>query len=233
MSEGYQCDLCQDSRHVLENGVWVRCSCLKELATSIKYARAGLTFPVDQLINEEENIRKFFPDYCPDEDVRCYVANIQNAIAAKRCLSRTFCFSGRATSPKDFIVQCLLKTAVDAGFKVVQLSLDSLINNHFKPNWDKEEEGESFSMLDEFAKADVFSLYFGSEIQFRIGENYLTEIIRAHRLNFSNKTLLLNTSLSYSDLAYKYNDTFQSMFVEFNKDLKTKYTSQVVFLSVR
>jgi hypothetical protein len=228
MEEEYGCPKCQDSRHILQGGVWVRCSCLTELNASLKYSRAGLTFPPEELYLDNT---AYFSSESANSRILAYTVALNKRLASDNLPSKAFCFSGTAISSKDFVVQCLLKTAVDAGLKVTQLSLDTLINVHFKNNKVKEDV-EEFTMLDEFLRTDVLSLYFGSETQFRVGESYLTEIIRAHHLNSPKKVLILNTSLTYEGLATKYNDTFQSMFDEITPYSEVR-TSRVIFMSIK
>jgi len=212
MNEPFLCDKCKDTRHVLQDGSWIRCSCLVEISKGMKYARAGITFDTASLIYNLDVIKSKFPGFNMTGRSDELIRGIASSFNKKAPVTRVHCFMGSPTSAKDFILQTLLKKAVDCGYRVSSLSLDSLINKHFQAS--HEDEGCGITMADEFDKTDVLSLYFGSEIQFRVGENYITEMIRAYHLNCTKKVLLLDTSLTYGGLETKYNTSFQKMFVD-------------------
>lgn len=222
----YECDLCQDMKHVWKNGVWERCDCFMSYETNIRYTRAGITFPSDQLYFNVDNLKKLYPGYQINTAVFEHVEKIRSKLMQKKLPGKAHCFQGGATSPKDFAVQCILKTAIDAGFRVKQSSLDNLITKYFKD--DKTQQ--TTTMLEEFYSCDVYSLYFGSEIQINVGASYLNEIVRAHHINTPKIALILSTSLTFQDISHKYRDTTQGMFVDLSE--LTDDEKRVVFVSV-
>jgi hypothetical protein len=231
--EDKECPLCKGTRHVLtEDGSWARCACYKDVFRGAQYAKNGLTFRPDNLgLTEDGNkVKTYFSEFNEEQASYKFAIRLNQHFKEKRLPVVTPCFSGSPTSANDFIVQSMLKTAIDSGFRVSSFSTEQLITAHFRGD---EEEGIGNSMLEEFNDCDVFSLYFGSEIQFRLGRTYVSEIIRAHRVNPNKKSLILSTSLSYDDVFERYHSTFHSMFTRYSPSMtKEELLSNVLFLRI-
>ncbi|VVB50711.1 Uncharacterised protein [uncultured archaeon] len=231
MSE-YQCDKCHDTKHILVGDSWERCSCLIEYAASIIYARAGITFDHNTLNYSRANVKTLYPHspWIPD-DTNLMLEYILESFEKHKLISKTFCLTGSATSPKDFILQCILKKALDNGYTAFSTSLDELIARNFQPN----QEGVSgdVTMPNEFNRAAVTSVSFGNELQFRVGESFLSELIRLHKVSWKKKMLLLSTTLTEAGIYKKYEtNDFKSLFTPLNPESVKGFESRVILLNI-
>lgn len=226
----FECPKCKDTKHVLVGDEWVRCSCLFEYAVSMAYSRAGITLDPAILTYSPENVKALYPLSNVGIE-QAIVEFLIDSFQFKKPVSKTFCFSGAPSSSKDFVLQCVLKKAIDSGYKVASKSLDEIISHNFQISRDG--LGEELLTSDEFKHHDILSLSFGNELQYRVGETYLSEFIRLHKMNYKNKILLLNTSLTLEGISKKY-DTydFKDLFVPLTRENAKGPESRVIFLSI-
>ena len=200
----YLCNSCKDTKHVFKEGVWKRCSCLLADIEQKKQVVAGISIPADQLNLKEINIRF---SYSPVGGIALSIlVDIEKSLKAGRLPIRRACIQGIPVGPREVVVQTLLKAGVDAGFKVVQYSMEELISKHFKGSNDQENDLEN-----DFKKCNILSIYFGSEIQFRVGGSFLEDCVR---LSYKHDVyLLLSTGLSFDGLKLKYDESIEKLFL--------------------
>lgn len=203
MDVEYNCNLCNDTKHVFKDGVWKRCSCLLEDIEQNKQIIAGISIKSEELTLEGINLR--FP-YAPVGDVALGILkDVENSFKKGVIPIRRACIQGMSIGPKDVVVQTLLKAGVESGLKVRQYSMEELISLYFK------EENTYNGLENDFKKYNIFSLYFGAEIQHNVGATFLQELIR-----YSYKYdiyLLLNTCLSLDGLRIKYDEGTEKLFL--------------------
>lgn len=224
----YQCAICKDTRHVLKDGGWVRCSCIYEREMALRYAQAGITQDPSNLILD--NYSKECPGRMVDSNTYEVISALCSSFQTKKKFipERMWCFQGTPSSPKDFMVQCLLKSAVNGGLKVKQGVMTDIIRQHFN-----EDEGD-FSLLDDFIKNDLFVLSFGTEIQNNVASSFLNEFIRAHNNHLGKHCLMLHTTLALNAIGSKYGDETKSYFARYHKDTdeQEKKNRRIMFASI-
>lgn len=198
----YNCSECLDTRHVFKEGVWKRCSCLLTDIEQKKQIVAGISIRSEELTLEGINLRF---SYSPVGEVALSILrDIEKTFKKGVIPIRRACIQGMSIGPKDVVVQTLLKAGVEAGLKVRQYSMEELIAQHFK-------EDDYNGLEEDFKKYNIFSLYFGAEIQHNVGATFLQELIR-----YSYKYgvyLLLNTCLSLDSLKIKYDEGTEKLFL--------------------
>jgi hypothetical protein len=223
--EDFQCSICRDSKHILIDGIWQRCPCLIEHMSFLNYATAGITFPPQKLILNMSDVNKEWPSYNLDATTFAYAEKINALLKTGEIPTKIFCFQGSPTSPKDFIIQCILKTAVDAHKKVKALTMTELISLYF-------EDKTTFSLSRSFNQYDIFSVFFGIEIQSKVVAAFLQELIRLHLTNSGKHCLLLQTSLPLDIIGSKYGDVVKSLFIRFNPNEIKDTEKRVIFMGV-
>lgn len=223
----FGCDKCKDTKHVLVGDEWVRCECLLEYARNVAYARAGITFDYRLLDYNAGTARKLYPlsviNEYSDKVIKAYIDRVRKGVLP----NKVFCFSGSLTSPKDYVIQCIIKASVDVGFKVISKTIDEVIRERFNPE-------ENSPMSDEFNHCDMLVLTFGNELQFKASESFILEYLRVSRINVGKKALVLNTHLSHAGLFEKYSSyDFKDMFVPADAEvLVSKAENRIVTLSL-
>lgn len=223
----YECSICQDTRHVLKEGGWVRCSCVSERAKALRYAQAGITQDPSNLI------LKNYSKECPGSLIDASVFELIEALIKsfqtkpRYIPKRMWCFQGTPDSPKDFMVQCLLKSAVDSGLRVKQCFMADLIRKHFD---DREAD---FSVVNDFKSCDLFVISFGTEVQVNVATSFVTELVRAHNNNVGKHCLMLHTTLGLEAIPTKYNGEMRSYFARYNKntDKQEESNRRIMFAS--
>lgn len=223
----FECSICKDTRHVLKDGGWVRCSCLYEREKALRYAQAGITQDASLLTLEN------YSKQCPASFVDSSVLEVMTALNTsfqnkKRFIpERMWCFQGTPNSPKDFMVQCLLKSAVDGGLKVKQAFMTDIIRKHFN------DDEADFSLVNDFINCDLFVISFGTEIQVNVASSFLNELVRAHNNNIGKHCLMLHTTLALNAIGSKYGDETKSYFARYHKDTdeQEKKNRRIMFAS--
>jgi len=206
----YECSICKDTRHVLKEGGWVRCSCLFERDKILRYSKAGITFDTSKL--KIENAQKEFPAHpIKDDALFIYSALVNHFKNKKGFLGQSWCLQGPPASAKDFLVQCILKEAVDSGMRVNHQSMSDLIQRYFN------KDEADFSLLSEFNKTDLFVISFGTEIQSKVAATFLIELLRAHNANIGKHCLMVHTHLPMVDLQ-RYGPEALSYFQRYEKE---------------
>jgi hypothetical protein len=203
----YNCDICKDSKHVFVGGVWKKCECLNTYLSTLNYSSAGITYPPEKLKLTLEDIQKEWPSCYINASTFKYFKAIELAVTTNNIIpNKLFCFQGTPITPKDFMIQCILKQFVDRGRKVKHVAMTELIEQYFR-------DKTTFSLGDTFLQHEVFSLYFGVEIQAKVSCAFLQELIRMHQNNAGKHCLMLNTSLPFDMIGSKYGDSFKSLFI--------------------
>src|SRR4029077_7738423 len=122
------CSICQDQKHVFENGSYKRCDCLTKNALDLALVRAGVNTSSDRLTFSY--LTKNYP--------------INPAIAKaveEKCLSlkkgifpeHRLCLQGSAESgAKEVLAQLFIKSSLEAGFKSKLTSISTLISGQFE-----------------------------------------------------------------------------------------------------
>ncbi len=220
------CSICQNTRHVLTEKGWVRCSCSLEREMMLKYSLAGITYKTAELLLELSVINKMFPSENVSADaleiLEATSKNLKNKVLSRKI----WCFQGTPLSPKDFMLQCILKDAVDSGFKVKHVNMTDLITSYFKHEAD-------FSLISEFLKYDLFVVSFGTEIQAKVSSSFLNELARVHHSNLGSNCLLLHTTLNKTAIENKYSGEVASLFSRYSKeDKNSSDTTKIIYLSV-
>ncbi len=200
MDDSQKCPKCEGTRHLFVNGGWSRCSCLAEKLKEDAYAKAGLTYSLESLDLDKLSMGDI------NHNVLVQAKAINAAFLQKKLPKYIWCFQGSPTSQKDFIVQSILKSAIDSGLKVGQFSMDDIINESFS----KENRRPLSSM---FSAYSVFSLSFGAESQRKMGHSILQELLRFHWAFNGKKALLLHTTLPFGDLCAKYGDSIRQLII--------------------
>jgi hypothetical protein len=203
LKKRYSCPICEDEKYVLDpvKGT-VRCSCLEQEKFNRRLIEAGVTFPKGDLTFKNINAR--FPHTDIDTKTLKFSEDISNVFRVGERPLKIWCFQGTANGAKDLIVQTTLLGAVEGGLSVNQCSMEQLISNHF--------QGGEISLENEFTKSDIMCLHFGSELQYNVSGNFLQSLIRLNWLLPKN-SLLLHTNLRWEDIAYKYGDNVQNLFI--------------------
>lgn len=187
------CSICNDTKHFFKNGGWIRCTCLEKDVEQKKYNIAGISINPKELTFENINSRY---SYAPiGKHCLGMFKNIDGFFKKSEKPDRRVCVQGAAIGAKDVAIQTILKTAVQAGLKVKQYSMEELIRIYFK-------EEDYNGLEEEFKKYDIFSVYFGSEIQNHVGGTFLQELIRYTYKH--NTYLFLHTSLTLDVLKIRY-----------------------------
>ncbi len=200
MDDSQKCPKCEGTRHIFVNGLWSRCPCLEAKIREDAYAKAGITYSIDTLDLTKASLVDINPP------TLALARTIGKSLAQKKAPKYIWCFQGSPTSQKDFIVQALLKSAIDSGLKVGQFSMDDLINESFS-----KENRVPLSSI--FSAYSVFSLSFGSEVQRKMGLSIIQELVRFHWAFSGKKSLLLHTTLPFGDLCMKYGESARQLFV--------------------
>jgi len=225
-SDDFECHICRDSKHVLKDGIYKRCDCLTNQLLNVSLAEAGISYPSESLVLDSSEIEKQWPSFNLDQDTLSYLKTINSTILEKNIIpKKLFCFQGSADSPKDFMIQCILKSAVIKGMKVKSVTMPELVARNFK----KDEEAPSLEKM--FTELDILSVYFGSEVQYNIGASFLHELIRLHNNNNGNHCLILNTFAPLDLIGAKYGDRIKNLFVRWDGYLK-EHDRRVFFMSV-
>jgi hypothetical protein len=204
LKKKYKCSVCEDEKWFFDVtlGLSVRCKCLEEQKFNQRLIEAGVTFPKSDLTFE--NINSRFPHTDIDPKTLKFSEKMSEIFRTGSMPDKLWCFQGRANGAKDLIVQTTLLGAVESGLRVNQCSMEQLISNHF--------QGGEISIEDEFTKADVMCLNFGSELQFNVSGNFLQSLIRLNWL-LPEHYLFLHTNLRWDDVSSKYGDNVQNLFV--------------------
>jgi hypothetical protein len=219
----YLCPLCKDSRHIPNpedpDGLWVRCDCLNQEIVNRNLARAGVSFPKEDLTLDRLDIR--FPNSVINKTSLDVASKMYDKLKQGVFPKALLCLQGPPTGPKEVIVQTLLYGAVRGGLSVNQCTMEQLIANHF--------QGGEVSLSEEFEKCNILCLNFGSEIQFNVSGNFLHSLVRLHWLSPRNY-LFLNTSLGWDDLYKKYGESVTNLFVRYKN--AAGFDRRVVFTEV-
>ncbi len=198
-----ECSICLGERHIQINNQWVRCRCLEEELFNRKLIGSGISFPLSDLTLT--NIGLKYPHITIDPIILDFSVKLSNVFRTGSKPDKIVCFQGQADGAKDLIVQTALLGAIKGGLRVNQCSMEQLISNHFT--------GGEISLEDELTKADVLCLTFGSELQFKVSSSFLQSLVRLNWLHPKNY-LLLHTNLRWEDIAHKYGDNIQNLFVK-------------------
>jgi hypothetical protein len=213
----YNCPICKDSKHVLRNGIYVRCSCLESELLARKFSEAGIIYPAEELTLT--NLRSDYEGFHLDEGAEKVYNLVNESLVKKIKPSKVFCFQGSSNGPLEIIVQTLLATAVRSGFKVKQFSLDELINLKIK---------EDYLIVDQFKRCDIVSVYFGNELQFNVGPVILQELVRLHWTH-PNTSLILHTNVKYDEVGQRYGDAISNML---SRNVDSSSSRLINFISV-
>lgn len=217
----YSCLICEDEKYIYdESKGWIRCTCLEREKFNRKLIEAGIAFPLLDLTFDGIDLK--YPHTTIDDNVLGAAKKVSDVLKTKRAPEKIFCFQGQANGCKDLVVQTILLGAIEGGLRVNQCSMEQLISNHF--------QGGEISLEDEFKKAEIMCLSFGSELQFNVSGNFLQSLVRLNWL-YPKHYLLLHTNLRWEDLAYKYGDNIQNLFVKSTGTLLDP-ERRVVFTSV-
>lgn len=214
----YDCNFCKDTKHLLKNDVWIRCLCLKKDIEQQKYIMAGISIKSEDL--GLDNINSKFTYFPISSVLLDLLKNLEKQFKKNKKPARLACIQGVSIGPKDVVVQTLLKSAVDSGFKVRQYSMEELISLFFK-------EDDYNGLEEDFKNYDVFSLYFGSEIQHNVGAAFLQELVRYSYKH--NVYLLLNTSLNFGGLKLKYDENIEKLFLRLGAGTDS-FDKRIVFI---
>jgi hypothetical protein len=200
----YSCSICEDEKYIYDaTKGWVRCVCLEKEKFNRKLIEAGICFPKDDLT--VVGLASKFPHTKIDQKVIDFSTLVKNRLMAGEKPDKIVCFQGQSNGCKDLVVQTALLGAVEGGMTVNQCSMEQLISNHF--------QGGEISLQDEFKKADIMCLSFGSELQFNVSGNFLQSLVRLNWL-IPEHYLFLHTNLRWDDIAYKYGDAVLKLFVK-------------------
>jgi hypothetical protein len=198
--------------------VWKRCDCLKQELSQRKYTIAGITFKLEDL--DLKMINAKFPQSPVEMGTLNQLIGIEDDFKSKDFPLRLTCIKGSTTGPKDMIVQCILKSAVEVGYTVIQRSMQDLIKSHFK-------EEDYGGLEEEFKSSEVFVLDFGAEIQNNVGGSFLQELVRySHKYNIY---LLLTTSLKYDSIGVRYGEEIGKLFLR-PGTVTNEFDKRVVFI---
>jgi hypothetical protein len=201
----YNCSICKDEKHVITpEGNWVRCSCLEKEIFNRQLTRAGILYPKDQL--DFSKIASEFPHVSISSQALKVAESLQELYRTKNFPSNIYCFQGSVSGPCEMIVQAILLGAISAGKTVYQCSMEQVLANIL------DESGES-TIEEEFNKAKVTSLNFGTEMQFKVSTNVIQEFLRLKQI-YPVHGLMFHTNLTWDQLSYKYGDAIQSIFVQ-------------------
>lgn len=200
--DSFDCPKCKDQKHIFENGVYRRCSCLKEAVLNIELAKAGIDFPSKDLTFS--TIVKKYP-MANETAVEAARIAVNRLKVKKEFPSRSLCFQGRGAA-KEHLAKTVLKEAVEGGWRVFYTTMEALISRHF-------DKIEHLSLAPEFKKYEVFCVHFGGGEQTpNVTSSFVKELVR---LSFDRRTyLMFTTSIRSSDFLTRYGQDFLELFTE-------------------
>lgn len=214
------CPKCKGTKHVLnKNNQWERCSCLQKEALSRELLYGGITLPESEL--SLDNLQKRFPAKPLKEESMKGIISIDTKFKQRLKPSNVFCIQGEMCGARDVVIQTLLYSAIKADQKVKQMRMEDLIALHFT---------ENNGLYDDFTSCDIYSLYFGAEVQHNVGEVFIGELLRYSKT--TNTYLILNTYLTYEGVGTKYGPDILKLFARPGMDGASKNDRRIVFLNL-
>lgn len=221
-----QCPLCRDTKHILSENVWIRCSCLNNHLANIAYSAAGVTLPLEELAYTPESLSKKWPGAELRAHTLEWTELLKKQILEKKTIpAKIYCYQGPPHSPRNILVQSVVKSVVDTGKTVKSASINDLIRDYFQ-------DKTTFSLSESFLSHDLFVLSFGTEIQFQVAISFIFDLVNMHYSHIGKHALMLETTLPFDMLSKKYNDTFQSLFFRFNDINVANEEKRIHFMGV-
>lgn len=219
----FECNLCEDTGFVIENGKSSMCSCLKQKIYNLEFNKSNLgklekenfeNFNLE-LYSDEINKEKYHSDISPKQNILIvkkicdtFIQNFDNPD------EKNLLFTGNTGLGKTFLSSCiageLLKRGKTVLYQTAPIMLDSIIDYRFnKPNC-------NFNIIDNLLTVDLLIIDdLGTETMNNMKFTELFNIINSRLLNANNKITktIISTNLSLRNIFDTYEERLGSRFV--------------------
>lgn len=219
----FECNLCNDTGFVLENGKNSFCSCLKQKLYNLEFNKSNLgnlekenfdNFNLN-LYSDEINKEKYHSDISPKQNILIIKKICENFIYHfDNPEEKNLLFIGNTGLGKTFLSSCIANAMLKQGktvlYQTAPVMLDAVINYRFnKPNC-------NFNIIDNLLSVDLLVIDdLGTETMNNMKFTELFNIINSRLLNQNNvitKTII-STNLSLKNIFDNYEERLGSRFV--------------------
>ena len=222
LSPIYECNKCNDTGYITENGQSVMCTCLKQKLLNIEYNSSNLgnlakenfkKFNIN-LYSDEVNEQKYNAEISPRENIKIIGKEVKKFIKNFDDLNeKNLLFSGPTGLGKTFLSNCIVSELLSQGktvlYQTAPVMLDTLISELFSKNTDNT-FSQNLLSVDLLVIDDL-----GTETMNSMKFTELYKIINTRLLNQNGKITktIISTNLDLQGLFNTYDERIVSRFI--------------------
>lgn len=167
-----ECVACEGSRHVLKNGVWVKCGCLKKDKLKQRYERAGV--PARFIV---ETWTSFLDRYSVTNGSKKALLTQAKTLKNGGRMSEWLVIHGHPRTGKSLAAALLLKAACSGGLSCFNATVPMLVDGMFDRNEENVPEGfESMPFLVVLAGNEPKHSYNAYALEKLLGDRWARDL---------------------------------------------------------
>lgn len=207
----YQCEKCQDTGYISENGYNKMCSCFKQELINESYSKSNLYKLKDEsfekanlnLFSDIASVEKYKSELSPRENVKKIISIAQDFVKNfDSPAQKNLLFTGTPGVGKTFISSCIANEIIKKNHTVLYQTSSLLLNSIFDYKFSK--QNDSKELYDSLFSVNLLIIDdLGTENLTSAKFEELFTIINSRLITPNTKTII-STNLSLEELAHTY-----------------------------